>query len=65
MMGIVREIYVSPGDVVKAGDILVVIEAMKMNNDLKARRPGRVQEVYVSAGERVEQGRALLLLAQD
>jgi biotin carboxyl carrier protein len=64
MMGIVREIYVSPGDTVKAGDILVVVEAMKMNNDLKARRPGRVQEVYVSAGERVEQGRALLLLTQ-
>ena len=65
MMGIVREIYVSPGDTVKAGDILVVIEAMKMNNDLKARRSGRVQGVYVSTGERVEQGRALLLLAQD
>jgi acyl-CoA reductase-like NAD-dependent aldehyde dehydrogenase len=40
-------------------------EAMKMNNDLKARRPGRVQEIYVSTGERVEQGRALLLLTQD
>jgi biotin carboxyl carrier protein len=65
MMGIVREIYVSRGDTVKAGDILIVIEAMKMNNDLKARRSGRVQGIYVSAGERVEQGRALLLLAQD
>lgn len=65
MMGIVREIYVSPGDTVKAGDILLVIEAMKMNNDLKARRAGRVQGVYVSQGQRVEQGRALLRLAQD
>jgi biotin carboxyl carrier protein len=65
MMGIVREIYVSPGDTVRAGDILVVVEAMKMNNDLKARQPGRVQEVYVSTGERVEQGRALLLLVQE
>jgi biotin carboxyl carrier protein len=63
MMGIVREIYVSMGDMVKTGDILIVIEAMKMNNDLKARRSGRVQRVYVSPGERVEQGRALLLLA--
>jgi biotin carboxyl carrier protein len=63
MMGIVREIRVSQGDTVKAGDILVVIEAMKMNNDLKAQRSGRVQRVYVSPGERVEQGRALLLLA--
>ncbi|UCH87413.1 MAG: biotin/lipoyl-binding protein [Dehalococcoidia bacterium] len=63
MMGIVREVRVSQGDTVKAGDILVVIEAMKMNNDLKAQRAGRVQRVYVSPGERVEEGRALLLLA--
>jgi biotin carboxyl carrier protein len=63
MMGIVKEIYASMGDTVKEGDILMVIEAMKMNNDLKARRSGRVQRVYVSPGERVEQGRALLLLA--
>jgi biotin carboxyl carrier protein len=63
MMGVVREIRVSQGDTVEAGDILVVIEAMKMNNDLKAQRSGRVQKVYVSPGERVEQGRALLLLA--
>jgi biotin carboxyl carrier protein len=63
MMGVVREICVSQGDAVEAGDILVVIEAMKMNNDLKAQRSGRVQKVYVSSGERVEQGRALLLLA--
>jgi biotin carboxyl carrier protein len=62
-MGVVREIRVSQGDTVEAGDILVVIEAMKMNNDLKAQRSGRVQKVYVSLGERVEQGRALLLLA--
>jgi acetyl/propionyl-CoA carboxylase alpha subunit len=63
MMGVVREICVSPGDTVKAGDILIIIEAMKMNNDLKAQRSGRVQRVYVSPGERVEQGRALLVLA--
>jgi biotin carboxyl carrier protein len=63
MMGVVRELLVSQGDTVEAGDILVVIEAMKMNNDLKAQRSGRVQRVYVSPGERVEQGRALLLLA--
>jgi acetyl/propionyl-CoA carboxylase alpha subunit len=63
MMGVVREICVSPGDTVKAGDILIIIEAMKMNNDLKAQRSGGVQRVYVSPGERVEQGRALLVLA--
>ncbi|MGQ9572343.1 MAG: acetyl-CoA carboxylase biotin carboxyl carrier protein subunit [Dehalococcoidia bacterium] len=65
MIGVVREVYASPGDFVKTGDILLVIEAMKMNNDLKAQRAGRVRGVYVAPGERVEQGRALLLLAQD
>ena len=64
MTGVVRQIYVSPGDTVKPGDILMVIEAMKMNNDLKARRSGRVQSIYVSPGDRVEQGHALLRLVQ-
>jgi biotin carboxyl carrier protein len=37
---------------------------MKMNNELRAMRSGRVQEVYVSQGQRVEQGSALLLLVE-
>jgi len=65
MMGVVRQINVSAGDTVKAGDVLLVLEAMKMNNDLKAQRSGRVEEVYVSLGERVEGGRPLLRLTQD
>jgi acetyl/propionyl-CoA carboxylase alpha subunit len=65
MTGLLQEVYVSGGAVVQAGDVLMVIEAMKMSNELRALRSGRVQEVYVSQGQRVEQGSALLLLATD
>jgi len=65
MTGLLQEVYVSRGNAVQAGDVLMVIEAMKMSNELRALRSGRVQEVYVSRGQRVEQGSALLLLAED
>jgi biotin carboxyl carrier protein len=65
MTGLLQEVYVSSGNTVQAGDVLMVIEAMKMNNELRALRSGRVQEVYVSQGQRVEQGSALLLLVED
>ena len=62
MTGLVQEICVSPGDTAEVGDVLAVIEAMKMNNELRAQRSGRVAEIYVSVGQRIEQGSALLLL---
>ena len=65
MTGLLQEVYASPGSAVQAGDVLMVIEAMKMNNELRAMRSGRVQEVYVSRGQRVEQGSALLRLVED
>jgi glutaconyl-CoA decarboxylase len=65
MTGLLQEVYVSRDNAVQAGDVLMVIEAMKMNNELRALRSGRVQEVYVSRGQRVEQGSALLLLVED
>jgi biotin carboxyl carrier protein len=65
MTGLLQEVYVSSGDSVQAGDVMMIIEAMKMNNELRAMRSGRVQEVYVSQGQRVEQGSALLLLVES
>lgn len=64
MTGVVSHLYVQPGDRVGDGDVLMLIEAMKMNNELRAQRSGTVSEVYVGKGQRVEQGSALLLLAQ-
>ena len=62
MAGVVQEVLVQPGDEVKAGQVVMVIEAMKMQNDLHARRDGTVKAVYVSAGQRVQQGAPLLVL---
>jgi len=62
MSGVVQELHVSPGDEVQAGAVVVVIEAMKMQNELRARHAGTVKAVYVSVGQRVEQGAPLLVL---
>ncbi len=62
MAGVVQEVLVQPGDEVEAGQVVMVIEAMKMQNDLHARRAGTVKAVYASVGQRVEQGAPLLVL---
>jgi biotin carboxyl carrier protein len=60
MPGRVMRILVSPGQSVQKGDALLVIEAMKMENEVKAPRAGTVQKVAVAPGELVE-ARALLI----
>jgi biotin carboxyl carrier protein len=62
MAGVIQEVRVQPGDEVEAGQAVMVIEAMKMQNDLHARRAGTVKAVYVTAGQRVDQGAPLLVL---
>jgi biotin carboxyl carrier protein len=62
MGGVVQEVLVSPGDEVEAGAVVVVIEAMKMQNEVRSRRAGTVNAVYVSVGEHVEQGTPLVVL---
>jgi acetyl/propionyl-CoA carboxylase alpha subunit len=62
MAGVVQEVSVEPGDEVEAGQVVLTIEAMKMQNDLRARRAGTVKAVYVSAGQRVDQGTPLLVV---
>lgn len=62
MSGVVQEILVQVDDEVEAGQVVMVIEAMKMQNDLHARRAGTVKAIYVTVGQRVEQGMPLLVL---
>ncbi len=62
MSGVVQEIMVQPGDEVEANQVVAVVEAMKMQNDLRARRAGTVKAVYVTVGQRVDQGAPLLVL---
>ncbi len=62
MHGLVVEINVAPGDVVAEGQVVAVIEAMKMMNEIRAHRAGRVNAVHASAGSTVESGSALVTL---
>ena len=63
MSGQVVEIRVAVGDTVQSGQALVVIESMKMNNEMAATRSGTVDAIQVSPGDRVEKGRPLVSLA--
>jgi len=60
--GKVTHVAVQAGDTVAAGQALVVIEAMKMENELKATAPGTVREVRVSAGQAVNAGDVLVVI---
>ena len=62
MPGIVLRVEVCAGDVVERGQGLVVLGAMKMENQIKAPRKGLVKAVSVEAGQTVEQGRALVVI---
>lgn len=62
MPGKVVRILVKPGDLVDASQGLVVVEAMKMQNELKAARPGRVVDVRAHEGETVGAGDVLVVL---
>jgi len=62
MPGKVIRILVDTGDVVETAQGLVVVEAMKMQNELKATRPGRVVEIRARNGETVGAGDVLLVL---
>ena len=62
MAGVIQKVLVSPNDHIEAGAALVVIEAMKMQNELHAHRGGQVKAVYVTVGQQVEPGTPLLVL---
>jgi biotin carboxyl carrier protein len=62
MAGVVQDIRVKADDEVEQGQVLIIVEAMKMQNELHARRAGTVKAVYVSVGQRVEQGTPLIVL---
>jgi acetyl-CoA carboxylase biotin carboxyl carrier protein len=54
--------YVRVGDTVTEGQTLMIIEAMKVMNQIRAPRAGRVSRVYISDAEPVEYGMALMLI---
>jgi biotin carboxyl carrier protein len=62
MPGRVVRVLVSAGDAVEAKQGVVVVEAMKMENELRSPKAGRVKEVSVTAGTSVEAGRVLVVV---
>jgi biotin carboxyl carrier protein len=62
MPGLVVSIPVNVGDEIQKGDVLIILESMKMQNELKAPRDGVVARVEVGEGESVEQRQALVSL---
>jgi acetyl-CoA/propionyl-CoA carboxylase biotin carboxyl carrier protein len=59
MQGTVLRVAVADGDEVTAGQLLIVVEAMKMENPLRAPHPGRVTGLHAAAGDTVAQGTVL------
>ncbi len=60
--GVIKEIKVSVGDVVKIGDTVVILEAMKMANNLDSEISGTVSEILVSEGESVMENSPLVVI---
>jgi acetyl-CoA carboxylase biotin carboxyl carrier protein len=54
--------YVSEGDQVKEGQVLCIIEAMKLMNEIEAKASGRITRILVDNGQPVEYGQPLFLL---
>lgn len=62
MPGTIWEVVVAAGQVVKAGDVLVILEAMKMENEIMAPHAGTVQSISVAKGDAVNTGDLLVTL---
>ncbi len=65
MPGKVVKVLVSPGDEVESGAGLVILEAMKMQNELQASQAGRVKEVRAAEGDNVERGAVLVVMETE
>jgi len=59
MQGTVLSVAVAEGDAVEAGAVICIVEAMKMENEVRAHRGGVVAELGVSAGDSVGNGQAI------
>lgn len=62
MPGTIVDVRVKSGDNVRSGDVLLVLEAMKMENEILAPVDGKVTDVRVSKGASVESGELLIVI---
>ena len=63
MPGNILKIQVSQGQQVKEGDVLIILEAMKMENEIVAPKAGSVAQIIVTKGQVVETGAPLAVIA--
>jgi biotin carboxyl carrier protein len=63
MPGVVIDIPIEEGQEVTRGDNVIILESMKMQNEIKAPRDGTVNRLRVKAGESVDQNQILLILS--
>ena len=63
MQGTIVKVLIEVGQEVKAGDAVVVLEAMKMENQLQADKAGTVKAVNVKPGDKVGSGDVLVVIA--
>jgi len=61
MQGTILEVNVAEGDTIESGDVVCVLEAMKMENDVIAERGGTIKQVAVEEGQSVNQGDVLFV----
>jgi acetyl-CoA carboxylase biotin carboxyl carrier protein len=57
--------FVKPGDAVKKGDVLAIVEAMKLMNEIESELDGTITEIYVKNGEMVEYGQPLFCIREE
>jgi len=62
MPGLLKRVHVSEGSLVAAGDALITLEAMKMENELRAAHGGTVSQIAAVEGTKVEGGTLLLVI---
>ncbi len=62
--GVILEMFVKTGDVVKIGQRLLVLEAMKMENNIEADKPGKIISIAKSKGDSVMEGDILIVIGE-
>ncbi|HKD33208.1 MAG TPA: acetyl-CoA carboxylase biotin carboxylase subunit [Gaiellaceae bacterium] len=65
MQGTVLAVNVGEGDEVRAGDVICIVEAMKMENEITSHRDGAVTELSVEPGQAVDAGQVVCVISQD
>ncbi len=62
--GVILEVYVREGDMVKMGQKLIMLEAMKMENNIEADKPGKVLSILKHKGDSVMEGDVLITIGE-